>query len=147
MNKIDIAVGCDHAGYELKQKILKRYNKHNPRYNFINLGTNSLESVDYPIYGHKVGISVSKGEALMGIIICGSGIGISISANKIKGIRAALCSSMEHAKLSRLHNNANVLAIGSRLTPEHEVYNIIRVFLSTDFEGGRHQGRLEKIET
>jgi len=143
MNKINIAIGCDHAGYELKQTVIERYSY---KYNFINFGTNTSESVDYPIYGHKVGISVSNGEALMGIVICGSGIGISISANKIKGIRAALCSSKEHAKLSRLHNNANVLAIGSRLTEEEEVFDMIDVFLNTDFEGGRHQDRLEKIE-
>ena len=143
MNKINIAIGCDHAGYELKQTVIERYSY---KYNFINFGTNTSESVDYPIYGHKVGISVSNGEALMGIVICGSGIGISISANKIKGIRAALCSSKEHAKLSRLHNNANVLAFGSRLTEEEEVFDMIDVFLSTPFEGGRHQDRLEKIE-
>jgi len=143
MNKTNIAIGSDHAGYELKQKIIERYSS---KYNFINFGTNTAESVDYPIYGHKVGISVSNGEALRGIIICGSGIGISISANKIKGIRAALCSSKEHAKLSRLHNNANVLAVGSRLTEQEEIFNIIDVFLNTDFEGGRHQDRLEKIE-
>tara|TARA_B110000116_G_scaffold75805_1_gene65800 strand:- start:631 stop:1065 length:435 start_codon:yes stop_codon:yes gene_type:complete len=143
MNKINIAIGCDHAGYELKQKVIERYSS---KYNFINFGTNTSKSVDYPIYGHKVGISVSNGEALMGIVICGSGIGISISANKIKGIRAALCSSKEHAKLSRLHNNANVLAFGSRLTEEEEVFDMIDVFLSTAFEGGRHQDRLEKIE-
>jgi len=143
MNKTNIAIGSDHAGYELKQKIIEKYSS---KYNFINFGTNTAESVDYPIYGHKVGISVSNGEALRGIIICGSGIGISISANKIKGIRAALCSSKEHAKLSRLHNNANVLAVGSRLTEQEEIFNIIDVFLNTDFEGGRHQDRLEKIE-
>jgi len=143
MNKTNIAIGSDHAGYELKQKVIERYSS---KYNFINFGTNTAESVDYPIYGHKVGISVSNGEALRGIIICGSGIGISISANKIKGIRAALCSSKEHAKLSRLHNNANVLAVGSRLTEQEEIFNIIDVFLNTDFEGGRHQDRLEKIE-
>ena len=143
MNKTNIAIGSDHAGYELKQKVIERYSS---KYNFINFGTNTAESVDYPIYGHKVGISVSNGEALRGIIICGSGIGISISANKIKGVRAALCSSKEHAKLSRLHNNANVLAVGSRLTEQEEIFNIIDVFLNTDFEGGRHQDRLEKIE-
>ena len=143
MNKTNIAIGSDHAGYELKQKIIERYSS---KYNFINFGTNTAKTVDYPIYGHKVGISVSNGEALRGIIICGSGIGISISANKIKGIRAALCSSKEHAKLSRLHNNANVLAVGSRLTEQEEIFNIIDVFLNTDFEGGRHQDRLEKIE-
>ena len=143
MNKINIAIGSDHAGYELKQRVIERYS---PKYNFINFGTNNLESVDYPMYGHKVGISVSKAESSIGIVICGSGIGVSISANKIKGIRAALCASKEHAKLSRLHNNANVLAVGSRLTEEEVVFDIIDTFLNTDFEGGRHQDRLEKIE-
>lgn len=143
MKKINIAIGSDHAGYELKQRVIET---HSSKYNFINFGTNNSESVDYPIYGHKVGMSVSKSESLIGIVICGSGIGISISANKIKGIRAALCTSKEHAKLSRLHNNANVLAIGSRLTEEEAIFEIIDTFLNTDFEGGRHQDRLEKIE-
>ena len=143
MNKINIAIGSDHAGYELKQRVIERYS---PKYNFINFGTNNLESVDYPMYGHKVRISVSKAESSIGIVICGSGIGVSISANKIKGIRAALCASKEHAKLSRLHNNANVLAVGSRLTDEEVVFDIITIFLNTKFEGGRHQDRLEKIE-
>ena len=88
-----------------------------------------------------------KGDVDYGIIVCGSGIGISIAANKIKGIRAALCTSVEHARLSRLHNNANILAIGARLTEENIIYEIIDSFLETKFEGGRHQDRINKIET
>ena len=140
-----IAIGCDHAGFELKEKIISKY----VDYDFIDCGTFSEDSVDYPKFGHKVGLSVidsSQSECSQGIVICGSGIGISISANKIKGIRAALCHTAEHARLSRLHNNANILALGSRLTDESIVYKIIDSFLITEFEGGRHQDRINKID-
>ena len=138
-----VAIGCDHAGYDLKEKIIKKYNQ----FKFIDCGAYDLESVDYPDFGHKVGTTVIKGNnCFTGIVICGSGIGISIAANKIKGIRAALCNTIEHAKLSRLHNDANVLALGARLTDEKLIYNIIDSFLNTKFEGGRHQNRINKIE-
>jgi len=140
-----IAIGCDHAGFDLKEKIISKYEK----INFIDCGTFSPESVDYPNFGHKVGLCVldeNNKNCNLGIVICGSGIGISIAANKLKGIRAALCHTTEHAKLSRLHNDANILAIGSRLTNEVEVYSIIDSFLNTNFEGGRHQERINKIE-
>ena len=139
---IKIAIGSDHAGYEIKEKIISQYND----YEFLDLGCFSLDSVDYPDFGHSVGLAVKQNKVNIGIIICGSGIGISIAANKIKGIRAALCSTIEHAKLSRLHNDANVLAIGARLTDEEEIYKIIDTFLNTDFEGGRHLDRIQKIE-
>tara|TARA_B100000676_G_scaffold284140_1_gene311534 strand:+ start:668 stop:1102 length:435 start_codon:yes stop_codon:yes gene_type:complete len=140
-----IAIGCDHAGYEMKEKILVKYDK----INFIDCGTFSVDSVDYPDFGHKVGMCVldkSDQRCNFGIIICGSGIGISIAANKLNGIRAALCHTSEHAKLSRQHNDANVLALGARLTEEIEIFSIIDTFLETDFEGGRHQQRINKIE-
>ncbi len=139
---IKIAIGSDHAGYEIKEKIISQYND----YEFLDLGCFSLDSVDYPDFGHSVGLAVKQNKVNIGIVICGSGIGISIAANKIKGIRAALCSTIEYAKLSRLHNDANVLAIGARLTDEEEIYKIIDTFLNTDFEGGRHLDRIQKIE-
>ena len=137
-----IAIGCDHAGFELKEEILNKYNS----YNFLDLGCFSSESVDYPDFGHAVGLAVYNNKADYGIVICGSGIGISIAANKIKNIRAALCTTVEHARLSRLHNDANVLALGARLTDNKEIYNIIDAFFNTEFEGGRHLTRIEKID-
>ena len=140
-----IAIGCDHAGFELKEKIISKYSD----YDFIDCGTFSTDSVDYPDFGHKVGLCVlddKDDNYSTGIVICGSGIGISIAANKLKGIRAALCHTVEHAKLSRLHNNANILALGARLTDETVIYQIVDSFLSTEFEGDRHQNRINKIE-
>jgi len=137
-----ISIGSDHAGFELKQKIIEKY----PSFKFDDCGTFSNESVDYPDFGHKVANSVLKAHIDYGIVVCGSGIGISIAANRNKGIRAALCTSTEHAKLSRLHNDANVLALGSRLTDEKDIYAIIDIFLATPFEGGRHSDRIKKID-
>ena len=137
-----ISIGSDHAGFELKQKIIKKYSS----FEFDDCGTFSNESVDYPDFGHKVANSVLSNNVDYGIVVCGSGIGISIAANRNKGIRAALCTSTEHAKLSRLHNDANVLALGSRLTSEKDIYAIIDIFFSTSFEGGRHGDRIKKID-
>jgi ribose 5-phosphate isomerase B len=137
-----ISIGSDHAGFELKQKIIERYSS----FRFDDCGTFSNKSVDYPDFGHKVANSVLKANVDYGIVVCGSGIGISIAANRNKGIRAALCTSIEHAKLSRLHNDANVLALGSRLTNEEDIYAIIDIFLATSFEGGRHSDRIKKID-
>ncbi len=137
-----ISIGSDHAGFELKQKIINKYSS----FKFDDCGTFSNKSVDYPDFGHKVANSVLKGDVDYGIIVCGSGIGISIAANRNKGIRAALCTSVEHAELSRLHNDANVLALGARLTKEQDIYSIIDIFFSTNFEGGRHSDRIKKID-
>ena len=137
-----ISIGSDHAGFELKQKIINKYSS----FEFNDCGTFSDKSVDYPDFGHKVAKSVLEGSVDYGIVVCGSGIGISIAANRNKGIRAALCTSIDHARLSRLHNDANVLALGSRLTYEKNIYNIIDIFFSTNFEGGRHSDRIKKIE-
>ena len=140
-----IAIGCDHAGFDLKEKIISKYSD----YDFIDCGTFSSNSVDYPDFGHKVGFCVLNDNDTTcshGVVICGSGIGISIAANKVKGIRAALCHTVEHARLSRLHNDANILALGARLTDENVIYQIIDSFLSTEFEGDRHQNRINKIE-
>ena len=139
-----ISVGCDHAGFEAKEHIVKLLQKLD--YEVLDFGTNSLDSVDYPIYGLKVGESVYKKESIKGIVVCGSGIGISIAANKIKGVRAALCTSVEHAILSRKHNDANVLALGSRLTQKKIIEKIVTSWLNTSFEGGRHQNRIDLIE-
>ena len=142
---MNMAIGCDHAGFKLKEKIISRYNN----IKFIDCGTFSSESVDYPDFGQKVGLCVlddNNKDCNKGIVICGSGIGISIAANKLNGIRAALCHTSEHARLSRLHNDANILALGARLTDEDEMFSIIDNFLNTEFEAGRHQERINKIE-
>ena len=137
-----ICIGSDHAGFELKEEIINKYSS----FDFCDCGTYSTDSVDYPDFGHKVGNAILDGEAKCGILICGSGIGISIAANRIRGIRAALCTSVEHAKLSRLHNDANILALGARLTNKKDIYDIVDIFFDTDFEGGRHGDRIKKID-
>ncbi len=139
-----IAIGCDHAGIDYKEAI-----KHhllttlNPQ--IIDVGTFSTESVDYPDFGKKVGETVASGEANKGIVICGTGIGISIAANKVNGIRAALCYDLYTATMARQHNDANVLALGARTTPIDVAYTLIDTFFSTPFEGGRHQQRVNKL--
>ena len=140
-----VAIGCDHAGFEVKEKI-KIYLKNQLLFEVIDLGTFNFDPVDYPNFGHKVGNEVSIGMAERGVVICGSGIGISIAANKIKGIRAALCSTVEHAKLSRKHNDANILALGSRLTKIETIYEILDVWFNTSFDKGRHLDRIKLIE-
>ena len=140
-----IAIGCDHAAYKEKIDLLEFIESHLDC-KVIDMGTNSEESVDYAEYGHLVGKSVSNKEVDRGIVICGSGIGISIAANKIKGVRAALCTSAEHAEMSRKHNDANVLAMGARFTTFEDIKLITKTWLNTDFEGGRHLRRINKIE-
>ena len=139
-----ISIGCDHAGFKTKEMIISLLEE--LKHDVLDLGTNSIDSVDYPIYGLKVGESIKNKIVDMGVVICGSGIGISIAANKISGVRAALCTSVEHAILSRKHNNANVLALGARLTDEKDIKEIIIKWLDTSFEGGRHQTRINLIE-
>ncbi len=141
---IKIAIGCDHAAFEEKEK-LKYFLRQNG-YEVLDVGTNSKESVDYPKYGHSVAKMVSENIADKGIVICGSGIGISIAANKIKGIRAALCTSIEHAEMSIKHNNANILALGARMTAYDLLEKITDVWLNEKFEGGRHLNRINMIE-
>ena len=140
-----LAVGCDHAAYKEKIDLVK-FIRSELGYEVIDLGTQSEESVDYAEYGHMVGKSVSCKEVDKGIVICGSGIGISIAANKVKGIRAALCTSTKHAEMSRRHNDANVLAMGAKFTSFEDIKLITKVWLATDFEGGRHLIRINKIE-
>lgn len=141
---MQIFLGADHGGYELKDLIAAhlKLNGHT----IIDLGTNSADSVDYPEFGHLVGRSVIDNSGSFGIVVCGSGIGISIAANKVKGIRAALCHSVEYAKLAKQHNNANVLALGGRFVTKELAMQIVDTFIATDFEGGRHQQRIDKIE-
>lgn len=117
------------------------------KYDFLDLGTNSEESCNYADYGHALAESIEQGKAKLGIIICGSGIGISIAANRHKAIRAALCTDSTMARLSRLHNDANVLALGARIIGQQVAFDCVDAFFSTAFEGGRHQARIEKLNT
>ena len=138
-----IAIGSDHAGYDLKEEI-KKYLE-DKGFAVLDKGTNSKESVDYPVFGESVAETVAKGEADRGIVICGTGIGISISANKVKGIRAALCTNEYMAKMARKHNDANVLALGARVLGVDLALSIVDAFLNTEFEGGRHERRVHLI--
>ncbi|MCD6374310.1 MAG: ribose 5-phosphate isomerase B [Caldisericaceae bacterium] len=138
-----LAIGADHAGYVLKEQI-KEYLK-SKDIDFKDVGTFKIESCDYPEFAYKVGQAVANGEADLGILICGTGIGMSITANKIKGIRAALVHDEQTAKLSRQHNNANVLCMGGRILSEDLAKKIVDVWLNTSFEGGRHEKRLKLI--
>lgn len=138
-----IALGSDHGGYELKE-YLKKY-LDNKGIEYKDYGTNSSESVDYPEFGQKVAEVVKEGQYDRGIVCCGTGIGISISANKVPGIRCALCSDCYSARMSREHNNANVLALGARVIGKDVALEIVDIWLKTEFQGGRHEKRLDKI--
>ena len=138
-----IAVGCDHGGYELKQEVMKLLEEKGLEYK--DYGTYSTESCDYPIYGEAVARAVAGGECEKGIIICGTGIGISMAANKVKGIRAALCGDCYSAEYTRRHNDANILAMGARTLGSGLALKIVETFLSTEFEGGRHARRVALI--
>jgi ribose 5-phosphate isomerase B len=138
-----IALGADHKGYQYKEKVKKFLQ--GKGYEIKDFGTFSEESVDYPDFGFKVAKAVSNGDAERGILFCWSGIGMCISANKIKGVRAALCLNEEMAKLSREHNDSNVLSLSAKFIPEEKLLKIVEVWLNTPFEGGRHQRRLDKI--
>ena len=137
-----IAIGCDHGGYDLKLEMIKYLEREGLAYK--DFGCNG-ESVDYPIYARKVGQAVLDGECEKGILICGTGIGISMAANKIKGIRAAACSEHFSAKYTRLHNDANVLCLGGRVIGPGTACELVDLFLNTEFEGGRHALRVNKI--
>ena len=140
-----IALGCDQAGYELKQVIIKHLEDRGLEYK--DYGSYSSEPVDYPIYGKKVAQAIVDGECDRGILICGTGIGISIAANKVKGIRAAVCSDCFSAEATRLHNDANILAFGARVVGPGLAEKIVDVFLDTEFSGvERHKRRVDMIE-
>ncbi len=138
-----IAIAADHAGVDLKTIIVKELSALG--YTPLDLGTHSTESVDYPDYAHAVAKEIDGGKATRGIVICGSGIGISIAANRHSHIRAALCHGGLEAKMARKHNDANVLALGARIIGQESAKDALRAFLSTEFEGGRHKKRVDKI--
>ena len=138
-----IFISSDHAGFNLKEQIKKNFLK---KYKFQDLGpNNSMISVNYPDYAHKLCKKVSKSSSNMGILVCGSGIGMSMAANRHKKIRAAVCYSLKNTKLSRLHNNANIITLGARLTKKNTAFRCIEAFMNTKFEGGRHKKRIRKI--
>ena len=138
-----IALASDHAGYAEKEKLKSLLNDLGVE--FEDLGTQSEASVDYPDYARKVAEQVAQGRADQGILVCGAGTGMAITANKVPGVRAAVGWSEETARLARQHNDANVLAIGARTTPPERIPDIVRAWFSADFEGGRHSARIEKI--
>ena len=136
-----IAIASDHAGYELKEAIISAF----PEHEFSDFGTHSIDPMDYPDTGAPAARAVASGQAERGILICGSGIGMSITANKVPGIRAALCTNTDVARLARMHNDANVLCLAGRFTAIPYAREIVNVWLHTEFEGERHQNRIQKI--
>lgn len=138
-----IPIGCDHAGFELKQELIRHLESKG--HTVKDFGTYSEESIDYPDYAHPVAEMVEQNEGMLGILLCGSGNGINMTANKHQGIRSALCWQPEIARLAREHNNANIITLPARFITKENAIEMIDVFFSTDFEGGRHQKRIEKI--
>jgi ribose 5-phosphate isomerase B len=136
-----LAIASDHAGVDLKDELIRAF----PEHEFYDFGTNDSVSMDYPDTGYPAAQAVAEGECELGILICGSGIGMSITANKVPGIRAALCHNTDLARLSRMHNDANILVLAGRFTASPYAIEIARAWLETSFEGGRHQQRLDKI--
>ena len=142
MNK-KIALGCDHAGFEMKDAVIAHLNQKG--FDVIDVGTNSSESCDYPLFAHAVCQNIQSGSAELGILICGTGIGMSLVANKHRGIRAAACSDTFSARLTRVHNNANVLCFGTRVIGIGLALDLIDNFLDAEFEGGKHERRVNMI--
>jgi ribose 5-phosphate isomerase B len=140
-----VALASDHAGFEYKENVKKLLDQ--LRTSYKDFGTFSVESTDYPDWAHRASEAIISGECDRGIFICGTGIGMSIIANKHKGIRAAACESTTAARLSRQHNDANVLALGERILGRESTSDIVRTFLTTSFEGGRHERRVKKIHS
>lgn len=138
-----IAIACDHGGYLLKQEILIWMEEND--IDFDDFGCFSTESVDYPVFAEKAARAVADGECEKGIVICTTGIGVSIVANKVKGIRCALCSDPLSAEMTRRHNNTNMLAMGAGIIGQNLAMDIVDTWLATEFEGGRHQRRVDKI--
>jgi ribose 5-phosphate isomerase B len=141
--EMTVSIGCDHGGFELKNEVISIL--HELNIELIDYGTDSQKSVDYPDFGEKVSQAVSTGKTERGILICGTGIGMSIVANKFPGIRASLCNDLFTAKMSRLHNDANILVLGGRIVGKGLAKEIVKVWLGTSFEGERHCARLNKI--
>ena len=144
MDKIKIAIGSDHGGFEYKASIIKALQVKG--YDVVDMGTYSPESCDYPIIAKKVARAVAKGDFEKGILVCGTGIGMSMAANKVKGIRAAVCGDTFSARATRAHNTANVLCLGQRVVGEGLALDIVDIWLTTKFEGGRHERRVNMIE-
>ena len=140
MKKIFIA--SDHAGYRLKKYVISKFSK---KTKLVDLGPKTDDSVDYPDFAKKLSKKIASKKGSFGILVCGSGTGMAIAANKTKNVRAALCYSIKNTKLSRLHNNANIITLGQRLISKKKAFSLIKIFLSTKFEGGRHLRRLNKI--
>ena len=138
-----IAIGNDHAAVDLKREIARYVESLG--YEVINFGTDNNESCDYPIYGEKVGQAVAEGQADCGILICGTGVGVSLAANKVKGIRCGVCSDTTTARLIKEHNNANVIAFGARIVGAEKAKDIVKAYLEAEFMGGRHQNRIDMI--
>ena len=139
-----IAIGCDHAGFEYKEKLINYLASKG--HEIINVGTDSDESVDYPVYADKVCKCITEKLADTGILICGTGIGMSMAANKHKGIRAAVCGDLKSAEFTRLHNDANILCMGARIIPYELAQEITDKYLETDFMGGKHKVRIDMFE-
>jgi len=143
---MNVIIGADHGGFELKA-VCKAALEADPEYRLTDIGVFSRRSSDYPQIGHRLAQAISNGEYHRGILICGSGLGMSIVANRYKGVRAALCHNLYAAKMSRLHNDANVLVMGGRVTGVDLALEIMKVFLGTEFEGGRHERRVNQIDS
>ena len=144
MENLKVAIGSDHGGFHYKASIIEYLESRNIEY--IDVGTLTRESCDYPVIAKNVAEKVISGKVNRGILVCGTGIGMSIAANKVHGVRAALCSDTYSARVSRAHNNANILCLGERVIGEHLALDIVDIWLKTGFEGGRHKHRVDMIE-
>lgn len=138
-----VAVGCDHGGFVLKDAVISTLEELGAQ--VVDMGTYSTESVDYPIYGKKVADAVANGECDLGVVMCGTGIGISIAANKVKEIRAAVVTDEFMAEMTRRHNNANIIALGGRVITPEKAKSLVKAWYTAEFEGGRHQKRIDMI--
>tara|TARA_Y100001970_G_C14008312_1_gene737056 strand:- start:238 stop:660 length:423 start_codon:yes stop_codon:yes gene_type:complete len=137
-----IFIASDHAGYSLKEYVISKFSK---KTKLVDLGPKTDDSVDYPDFAKKLSKKIASKKGSFGILVCGSGTGMAIAANKTKNVRAALCYSIKNTKLSRLHNNANIITLGQRLISKKKAFSLIKIFLSTKFEGGRHLRRVKKM--
>ena len=143
MNNIKLAIACDHGGYDLKKEIIAYFESEGIAYEVF--GCDSTASVNYPVYASKVCKAIQSGDCVRGILVCGTGIGMSMAANKLKGIRAACCSDVFSAKFTRLHNDANVLCLGARVVGEGLACELADIFVDSEFEGGKHKRRIDMI--
>ncbi|MGE4170454.1 MAG: ribose 5-phosphate isomerase B [Candidatus Margulisiibacteriota bacterium] len=142
---VSLVLGSDHGGFELKERLKQHLIQTHPEVEVVDLGTHSTASVDYPDFAKSVAHAILGGKAALGVLVCGTGIGISIAANRFDGIRAALVHNAFTAEMAKAHNNANVLCLGGRTTEPDLACQLVDIWLKTPFEGGRHQGRLDKL--